>query len=61
MAVRHEHGVDPAGIGGRRAGSEQVRDPAPQQGIGQEPDAVELDEDGRVPEVGDPPGDQVIV
>ena len=55
MEVRDQHRVDAperAGVDLGRAA--QVRDAVPEQRVGEQPDAVEVDEDGRVADVLDP-------
>ena len=54
MQVRDEHRVDSCRHLGGRAVAAQMRHPAAQNRIGEKPRAANLDEDGRVADVGDP-------
>jgi hypothetical protein len=57
--MRDENRIDsPACASGYRRRAAQVRDPVPQQGIREQTDAVEVDEDRRVPHVLDPAQDR---
>ena len=52
MQVRDQHRVDAAERAGIDLGRPaQVGDAVPEQRVGEEPDAVEVDEDGRVTDV----------
>ena len=52
MQVRDQHRVDAAERAGIDLGRPaQVRDAVAEQRVGEEPDAVEVDEDGRVADV----------
>ena len=52
MGVRQQHGIDPAQRRSRdRAHAPEVKDARAEHRIGDQPDAVEVDDDGRVPNV----------
>ena len=53
VAVGEEHGVERAEVARRRAGAAQVRDAGAEQWVGEDSHAVQLDQDGRVTDVGD--------
>jgi hypothetical protein len=56
--VRDEGGVDLFKLGSVESyASPEVPDPGAKDGVGQQPDAVQLDQYGRVPDVEDPAGD----